>query len=142
MVHETKNNLSFNSCKFLSVIFLALFYIFLVISLSILHRVSTMYLHMAGMIGGGNLTKAETKTCWKDWIKYTVNTDPSPESDSHLEGNFLPLWKRWSFSRTPSLFWAGQKTISRDKKRYHGTKTDITGHIVFMSPCYRHRDYL
>ena len=45
---------------------------------------------------------------------------------------------------------AGQKTISRDKKRYRGTKNDIagqktisrdkndiTGHIVFMSPCYR-----
>ena len=27
-------------------------------------------------------------------------------------------------------------TISRDKKRYHGTKNDITEHIVFMSPCY------
>ena len=29
-----------------------------------------------------------------------------------------------------------KKTISRDKKRYRGTKNDITGHIVFMSPCY------
>ena len=27
--------------------------------------------------------------------------------------------------------------FERDKKRYRGTKNDITGHIVFMSPCYR-----
>ena len=33
---QTKNNLPFNSCKFLCVIFLVLFYIFTVISLSIL----------------------------------------------------------------------------------------------------------
>ena len=33
MQKQTKNNLSFNSCKFLCVIFLVLFYIFIVISL-------------------------------------------------------------------------------------------------------------
>ena len=27
--------------------------------------------------------------------------------------------------------------FERDKKRYRETKNDITGHIVFMSPCYR-----
>ena len=27
--------------------------------------------------------------------------------------------------------------FERNKKRYRGTKSDITGHIVFMSPCYR-----
>ena len=27
--------------------------------------------------------------------------------------------------------------FERDKKRYRGTKNDITGHIVYMSPCYR-----
>ena len=27
--------------------------------------------------------------------------------------------------------------FEHDKKRYRGTKNDITGHIVFMSSCYR-----
>ena len=31
----------------------------------------------------------------------------------------------------------GQRQIKRDQKRYRRTKNDITGHIVFMSPCYR-----
>ena len=49
-------------------------------------RVSTSYLHMAVLIGGGNLTKGEiTNFC----VIYTVNTDRSPKSDSHLEGNFF-----------------------------------------------------
>ena len=29
-------------------------------------RASTIYLHMAAIIGGGNLTKEETKKFWKD----------------------------------------------------------------------------
>ena len=50
-----------------------------------------------------------------------------------------------SLSQGPSLFLAGQKTVSRDKndntgqktitrnkKQYHGTKNDIAG--LFMSP--------
>ena len=65
-----QNNLFFNSCKFLSVIFLVLFYIFVVISLSILQS----------------------------------------------DGIFV---------------------LSGTKNDIAGQKNDITGYIVFMSPCYR-----
>ena len=36
-----------------------------------------------------------------------------------------------ALSRTPSLFWAGQKTISRDKKRYRGT---YRFYVTVLSP--------
>ena len=53
-------------------------------------RASRTYLHMVVLIGGGNLTKSETKNFWKACIIYAINID-------------LPL-KWWSFWRKfPSI---------------------------------------
>ena len=56
--------------------------------------------------------------------------------------NFIFTWFYLSISlsirQLDAIFvlTAVQKRTSRDKKRYHGRKYDIAGHIVFMLPCY------
>ena len=45
---------------------------------NVAYSASTMYLHMAVLIGGGNLTESQTKNFSKDCIIYAVNIDPSP----------------------------------------------------------------
>ena len=58
-----------------------------------------------------------------------------------MAANFFALFSLYYFifycylSIDPSV--GRHLCFERDKKRYRGTKNDITGHIVFISPYYR-----
>ena len=62
-------------------------------------RDSTTYLHLAALIGGGNLKKVRQRTFEKIVI-YATNTDPSSHSNGLFEGNFLQLWKSTVFTHS------------------------------------------
>ena len=57
------------------------------------HRVSTSYLHKAVFTGSGIGQKRETKNFWKDCIIYVIHTEPSPNTDGEIEGDFPSKWK-------------------------------------------------
>ena len=83
---------------------------------------STTHLHMAVLIGGGNLTESQTKSFFKRLYNiYAINIDPCPWSDDHFEGNFLQLWKPWAYA----------SFISDVHKSYH-VEILVLHHLIFL----------
>ena len=61
-----------SSCNLIQISF------FLFLAAKCLFSASTMYLHVAALIGGGNLTESQTKSFSKDCIIHAFNIDSSP----------------------------------------------------------------
>ena len=76
-------------------------------------------------------------------LKYAKQVEATKTNQNNLFFNsckflsviFLVLYFCCYLSIDPSV--GRHLCFERDKKRYRGTKNDITGYIVFMSPCYR-----